>query len=145
MIRQLENTSICRDPFELKAYIKKVVTYSTTDINAKDNFGNTALFYALVLKDISLIHLLCEFGADVNCNINNSSIGIIDFASYYVTDTRILDILKRRRAISSRSLGEADVDSIQLDEVRIPPMDENIALNPNQRRTIQPGPQAWLS
>ena len=142
MIRQLEDTSICRDPYELKSYIKKVVTYSTVGINAKDGFGNTSLFYSLLLKDMSLVHLLCEFGADVSCNINNSSIGIIDFASYYVTDTRIIEILNRR-VNNSRSSGGVDVDSIQLDEGQIPPMDDNIALN--LRRTKQPGPQSWLA
>ena len=147
MIRQLEETSICRDPFELKAYIKTVVTYSTTDINAKDNFGNTALFYALVLKDTSMVHLLCEFGADVNITINNSSIDIMDYALSCITDTRIIDALKRRQAVSSRSLyllqKVIDVNFVQLDEIQIPSIVyRNVFI---QRRTIQPGPQLWLS
>ena len=145
MIRQLEETSICRDPFELKAYIKTVVTYSTTDINAKDNFGNTALFYALVLKDTSMVHLLCEFGADVNITINNSSIDIMDYALSCITNTEIIEILQRRTT-SPRSTREVDISSIQLNEIQMRSMNKTtFTLLTCSRRTIQPGPQSWLA
>ena len=69
----------CNDPSEVKIYIQSLLTHNA-DVSMKDEFGNTALCYAVALKDISLVTLLCEFNADVNCNVNNSTMTLLEYA-----------------------------------------------------------------
>ncbi|CZE48221.1 ankyrin repeat domain-containing protein [Campylobacter geochelonis] len=52
--------------------IVKFLLQNGADINYKNAFGKTALFYAVEFKDENLVNLLIENGADVNAKIISS-------------------------------------------------------------------------
>lgn len=124
------------DKKELKIYIKTVLTSSISshrlDIDAVDEYGNTALCYAVALKDLLLVSLLCDYNAKANCYINNSRITLLDYAIAYGL-TEICQILK------AHSAGECTTRvSCWSTKIEIISPDVYIKYGP------RPEPQLWL-
>jgi hypothetical protein len=58
---------IVNNSFNSVSYLKRVLKHPEIDINVKDKYGNTALFQAAMIGNVSCTHLLCsEDNIDVN-------------------------------------------------------------------------------
>jgi ankyrin repeat protein len=65
--------------------LKEIMGKSLFDINAKDEFGSTALQYAISNKSYDVIALLLELGADVAIQDNDGSTALHIAAEYMLT------------------------------------------------------------
>ena len=49
----------------------KELLYSGVDVNIKDNYGETPLYYASTYGQLQIVKLIIEYGADVNAKDND--------------------------------------------------------------------------
>jgi len=54
-----------------------------SDVNERDNYGNTILYYALVKEDVKTIKYLINLGADVNIKIGSKEYGKDHLSIFY--------------------------------------------------------------
>ena len=94
----------CKDPSEIMIYIQALLMHAIS-VNVEDEFGNTALCYAVAMQNISLVSLLCEFNADVNCSVNKSTMSLLDYANE-MRLTDVYTILRIRGAKDSNCTRE---------------------------------------
>jgi len=72
------------------------------DVNHQDNLGNTALYYAVDLKDLQAISILTYYKSDLYLK-NKRNKSPMDMIQHYPDKQKILDVISNASLMSSRS------------------------------------------
>ena len=92
------------------AFIKGIITSNDIDINAKNpENGKTLLHYAVIIGNIDLVNVICNFGADVHLK-DNDSMNALDYATKY-GQYKITELLYYRQLSGTLGSDMKDVAS----------------------------------
>ena len=81
LVSELMDAVIAGDSGRLKFLVTQGV-----DINAKDEYGRTALMWATTFNEINIVKLLIDFGVDVNVSDKHGYTALMLAAFYGFTD-----------------------------------------------------------
>jgi len=84
--------------------VDNLLKYSTINVNQQDDFGNTSLYYAVDLKNLTILHLLLSHQADPNIK-NSDGKSALNLA-HEIGDKTILNILSDPSTFSENGLKE---------------------------------------